>query len=179
MKKILNLLSVLIFCGTVIFLSLKYCSEPQPETIITTDTITKTITEYKPKIIEKTKPVFIYDTIVKLDTIFIHDTVAVYLDYFTKYFYADTLLNDSTGFFAVYDTIYANSIYNRTADIKTYNKTKTVYKEYNELYFGGGFMYNGQLTYFIGLDYNYKKLIFGTGLTTDKQVLFKIGYKIK
>jgi len=91
----------------------------------------KHITEYETKTETKIDTLILKDTvhvpewhtktIIESDTIL--DTVLVYIDYNTEYYYYDTLQDDSNAFIAVNDIIYQNKIKSRKTSIQLYNRT--------------------------------------------------------
>jgi hypothetical protein len=178
MKPIYNLIAAIILIIGLLIL-MRQCEQP-PEVITKIDTVYTEITKHdiqydtviKEKIIPK-------DTIILHDTIKLSDTIWIYEDYSNKYVYIDSIFKPDTLELIVIDTLQYNRLLSRSTKLKTFNKTTTLYTEHNEIFINGGFMFNGQYVYFVGADFNYKKFIIGTALTTDKQLLFKLGYKIK
>jgi hypothetical protein len=182
MKNIINLLSVVIIGGIVLFCTLRYCKEPQPEVIIKTDTIFSEVikTELIPDTIIKGNIVLINDTIYLNNEIIKIDTIFVYLDdYLTHKFYSDTAFNDSLGLIIINDTLYRNSIKYRHVERKTYDKTKYIYSEKNGFYIGTGLTGLKEPVFNIGVDYKYKKMMIGLGINTDEQLLINFKYRIK
>ena len=97
----------------------KQDNQPVSDTIMITsiifDTITIHDTAYQPKYIYK-------DT---GTTKIIYDTVLILKDYFTKYFYSDTILNDTSAQIIINDTIYKNRIISRLPKVKLYHPVIT------------------------------------------------------
>lgn len=131
-----------------------------------------------PKIINNT--IYIYDTIYEFDTI------EVVKDYYKKYAYSDTILNnDSLGFIALYDTIQMNRLIARYPDIRLYQKTitKTTIEPAKGWYIGGEINTNNDIE--IDISYLRNRLILIGGaelnrITEDQRKLFlKAGIKIK
>ncbi len=101
------------------------------KTVIRTDTTLIRVTEYIPRRKERiiTQNIYI-PTIV--------DTAAILADYFAKYYYVDTLLNDTSAWIVVYDTISRNKIQSRQVEfrnrrpvqINTYT-TEIIQKKWN------------------------------------------------
>jgi hypothetical protein len=158
------------------------CNKPNTEIITKTDTITKTI--YKDSIkydtIIYSNVKLINDTIYVNDTIFDIDTIFFTInDYFAKVHYLDTLLNDSTGFISVSDTIFKNRLLNRTSNIEIYNKTILPVNDKISL-FAGVFYLNG-INNSLGanLSLERKKSLFSVGYGTNKTFLINYQYKIK
>ena len=130
------LLKVILIAAVILSINYFICNDPK--VIITEyDTIYKNIPVYTPipighlntdqnirpeyKLIIKTDTTELIDTIQRIDTIYMTDTTGIVEDYFRKYVYKDTILNDSTGFIAVKDTVFMNSILSRSADIEIYH----------------------------------------------------------
>lgn len=99
------------------------------------------------------------DTTIEIRTT---DTVFVYNDYFSRYFYNDVLMNDSNGFISVADTIYMNKIISRTPTIRLYSHPV---KQRAHLF--AGFGVSGIET--MGVSGN-------IGLLTKRKNLYTIGY---
>ena len=78
------------------------------DTLIITDTIVYNDTTYIPKISYQ----------VKIDTII--DTVEVIKEYYTKNYYQDTIINDTTAFVVIMDTVYKNEIISRKRIVQTF-----------------------------------------------------------
>lgn len=170
-------------------LRLQGCAKaPEPEIII--DTIEKVVYRDNPvpngagvAIPDEKEPIIIYeiDTVYKdrliVDTIYRTDTVRVYRDYFTKYFYADTILNDSTAFFAVYDTIYQNKLDHRRADTRVYSVTKILPDQKGHIYVGTG-VDNLTNIYLYGT-YTKKRHLISIGANSQKQILIEYSYRLK
>ena len=99
------------------------------------------------------------------------DTLAILQDYYTKYFYQDTIKIDTIGYVVLNDTITKNTIFSR--DVKTniiYSTTtitKEIYLNNREFYWGIGLHgRTNQLNYLGGelLYKNKKRNIYGFGL---------------
>lgn len=118
LKKYLKTVSpymLVIVCMFFWIMWLTECKGRKPDTQVEykTDTIVQTIHDttriespvYIPKWYEKKvyvdKPILVYQPV---------DTAAILADYFDIYFYADTLMNDTSAFIAVYDEITQNKI---------------------------------------------------------------------
>jgi hypothetical protein len=178
-NKIITLIIVFFFGAVFNWL---VCNKPNPEIITKTDTITKTI--YKDSLIYDTiiysNVKLVNDTIYLNDTILQLDTVFFYInDYFAKVHFKDTLLNDSTGFISVSDTIYMNRLLNRQSDIKLYNKTVIVPNDKISL-FAGVFYLNGMNNSIgVNMSLERKKSLFSVGYGTNKTILINYQYKLK
>ena len=133
-KKLKNILIVILF-GVIIAQSV-FRKSPKPEYITKTkiDTIVKTKTSYVPK------PVY-HDTgsfHIRVDSFQIPtDTAAIVADYIRKIAYSDTLMNDSSAFILVRDTVQYNRITNRTKQIRIYSHTKTIVIPPKAHFYGG------------------------------------------
>ena len=115
-------LPYLVIAGLILYLVLFSPKPLPPETIITIerdtirDTVQTTSTVYVPKIryVDRT------DTLWKMQNV---DTALILADYFTYRYYQDTVLNDSTAFLVVKDTLYKNKIKSRQTSLKVYPQT--------------------------------------------------------
>ena len=183
MKKYLNSLqTVLILILALIILLQSQCSRKdpvEPEVVVTIDTKWDTVEvvqiQYVPK--WRTKIVTEHDTVPR-DV----DTMAILKDYYTKYFYSDTLNLDTLGYLVLNDTITKNNILNRSftsqIQIPTTTITKEIYLNKRELYWGLGV--NGttnQLNY-VGGELMYKtknKQVYGLGVGLNQDLQPVIG----
>ena len=163
---------IILILIAIIFLQ-RECNSPiKPDTIIIHDTINYSDTIYKPKPYEVIK--YQYKNIhhYKIDTVIdfaLVDTMAILSDYFAKYVYKDTILNDTNGFITIYDTITKNRILSRSVHKKFYPTTYTVttpIKHRTKVYIGFGA--NGWLDKF-GVSIN-------MALLTKQDHLYSIGY---
>ena len=183
-----NIQTLLIVVLVAIILFMRACSgsktpTPTSEPITLTQTVTKWDTlkidslVYVPR--WKTKVNTIHDTI--LADI---DTLNILKDYYTKYFYTDTLNLDSLGNIIINDTISRNSIIFRkiTPNIlfPTTTVTNTVYINKREFY--GGFGIKGksdQLNYLGGellfRTKNKQAYSVGVGINQDFQPILGFG----
>ena len=142
-----NILIVLLIVIVTLFIQ-RECSRPeptvliQPEFIFDTDTIVKTI---------KPEPVYITipgDTIVTRDTVFINDGSTsehfwnVLSDYYTRKFYDEVLLDDSSAYILVKLELFNNDL--KRVDLNFVNRRPVdiicpePYKPVNKLFIGGG-----------------------------------------
>lgn len=146
-----NLKNLLIVVLVIIIVLLRNCRgkiQPTPtpkitvKTEIVYDTIKDSIINYVPYLVEKTlPPEIIYKDV---------DTAAILKDYFTSYYYSDTIINDSLKII-INDTVYKNSISSRSVkyDILYPIKTITIKEEHflnqREFYIGPrvGMIYGG------------------------------------
>ena len=181
---------ILILILGVVILWLTQCrrSEPIVDEIVKTEVVTKwdTVevakTEYVPKIIEK--------VVIDIDTFNVPiDTVSVLKDYYSKYYYSDTIQIDTLGSVIVNDTISQNLIFFRDVQsnffIPTTTITNTVYLNRREFY--GGISVTGRPTQldFINGELLYrgkKRNAYGIGVGLNPQFepiyTFKIFWKI-
>ena len=119
LKKYLKTVSPFLIVILVMFFWIMYLTECRGDSKPETDTVykyeTDTIMQYDTTIIEKINyiPKW-HEKIVYVPTLTPVDTVAIIEDYFTAYLYADTIMNDTSAFMAVYDSIYMNQITSRT-----------------------------------------------------------------
>lgn len=145
MKNILSsIIVIVIIIGLTIFIQHKFFPTRIVETTHTTDTIWQDSIQ----IVYKPKPYPVYVEIIKTDTITLPvDSTAIaeaylelYRDYYSTYFYTDTLQNDTLGL-AILDAEisqnkpqnYTFSYFNRIPSI--INNTTNIYAQ-NEFYIG-------------------------------------------
>jgi hypothetical protein len=120
-----NIQTLLIVVLVIIIVFLRSCSgrgAVEPEIItkieIKYDTIQTIKETYVPKWKTKVVTEIVTETITETDTFQQPiDTLAILQDYYTKYFYQDTIEIDTIGYAIVNDTITKNSIFSR--DVKT------------------------------------------------------------
>lgn len=171
-KNIQTLLIIVLV--VLLFLQRSCSSNPIPDTKIVTkievkyDTINTVTKTYIPK--WKTKIETIHDTF-QADI----DTLAILKDYYTKYYYSDTLKIDTVGYAIINDTITQNFIAARKIKtnilIPTTTITKEIYLNENELYWGLGLQgRTDQLNYLGGelLFRNKKKQVYGLGIGVNQ-----------
>lgn len=168
--------------GIIIFLLLKKYYPIEPDVIIKTDTIYKTI--YKDSIKYDTiiysnlklinDTIYLRDTILQIDTIYFHLN-----EHFAKIHYLDTILNDSTGFISVSDTIFMNKLLNRKSDIRLYNKTKIPLNDKISLYTGLFYLNSVNRSVGVNMSLERKKSMFTVGYGTNKTILINYLYKIR
>ena len=165
---------VIIIILTIIILIQKCIGDNKPslipKVIKTTDTTyvvtTKEVPLYIPK--WKTKVKYIHDTTK------IIDTVHVLNDYYSTYFYQDSLSSDSLHLY-INDSVTQNKIKNRkikyTLIYPIITTTNTVIEEKNEFYTGVGLVGNSNGIKYIGPELllkTKKKNIYGIGVGVDK-----------
>tara|TARA_R110000796_G_scaffold6210_5_gene22383 strand:+ start:4043 stop:4630 length:588 start_codon:yes stop_codon:yes gene_type:complete len=173
-----NIQTLLIIVLVVVLLLQRSCSgggqSVEPEVIVTIetkwDTVKVTQTEYVPK--WKTKVVTEYDTVpIPINV----DTLGILKDYYSKYYYKDTLTLDTLGFLVLSDTVTMNRISNRsfTSNIKipTTTITKEIYLNKRELYWGLGVQGKTDQLNYLGGEFLYKtknKQIYGLGIGVNQ-----------
>jgi hypothetical protein len=114
---------VLILLGLLFFQ--QQCKRPvKPDVVVTHDTIPG---DPFPVLVHVGQPDPVYvDQPYILPAII--DTMGVIIDYFSKYYYADTLKDDSSAFIALYETVKGNRIIDRSFSFQ--NKRATVVNNY-------------------------------------------------
>ena len=174
-KNIQTLLIVVLIA--LLFFQRSCSSTPTPDP----EVITKI--EVKYDTIETIKEVYVpkWKTRVVTETEFIPveiDTTAILRDYYSKYYYSDTLQIDTVGYAIINDTITRNTILARDVRtnilIPTTTITKEIYLNKNELYWGLGLQgRTDQINYLGGeLLWRTKKRSvygFGVGVNQDFQ----------
>ena len=171
-KNIQTLLIIVLV--VLLFLQRSCSSDPIPDTKIVTkievkyDTINTVTKTYIPK--WKTKIETIHDTF-QADI----DTLAILKDYYTKYYYSDTLKIDTVGYAIINDTITQNFIAARKIKTNILIPTTTIIKEIylneNEFYWGLGLQgRTDQINYLGGelLFRNKKKQVYGLGIGVNQ-----------
>ena len=183
MKNFFNNIQTLVIVALVVLLFLQRSCSPSStltekvkvDTLIQFDTIEIIKNNYVPQ--WKEKIVTQIDTI--RDTI---DTATVIQDYYSKYYYSDTVKVDTIGNLVINDTICQNTIFKRNINtnivIPTLHVTKIVYVNKTEFYWGLGLGGNaGQINY-IGADFvlklkNDQAYGFGVGLDNTLKPAFR------
>jgi hypothetical protein len=152
--------------------------EGKSTTVTTYDTIHDSIPVYTPKYYSKTE--YIYDTILKTKL----DTIYIIHDYFTKYYYSDTINRDSITVI-INDTIFRNKISSRNINYKFIIPTHTITKEIivtkTELYIGGGLYLEKDNLRSIGPEFLLKtknNTIYGVGAGVNQTLNPIIGIKL-
>lgn len=160
---------------------------PKNDTITVTDTSYTTITKYVPTYIPKwhTKKEYIHDTTKLIDTTYVIG------DYYSTYFYTDSLISDTLHLY-INDSITQNKIQSRslkyTLKFPTVTITNTVIKSENEFYYGLGLVGSKTGIGFFGPELllkTKKKSVYGLGVGIDGnfqpnislRVYWKIGKK--
>lgn len=199
-----NIQNIIIVVLIVIIILMQQCSnssfdfslfpkkdKPQVEgTVITKietkwDTVTLDSLVYVPKWNTKIE----YQT--EHDTILIDiDTISILRDYYSKYFYSDTIDLDSFGSIVINDTITKNSITTRKVKPSLYIPTTTITRDSlitkRELYYGLGLATNKQQFSYVGGELLYRsrrKHIYGVGIGVNNElqpvfsgrIMWKIG----
>lgn len=121
----------------------------------------------------KTHIITEYDTILTTNI----DTLSILKDYYTKYFYADTLDLDTLGNIVINDTISQNLITFRKIIPNIYIPTTTIERDLliskNEFYYGFGLAGNKQQFNYIGgelLWRNKRKKVIGLGVGINQNL---------
>jgi hypothetical protein len=160
---------------------------PENDTITVTDTSYATITKYVPTYIPKwhTKVKYVHDTTVKIDTAYVIG------EYYSTYFYTDSLINDTLCLY-INDSISQNKVQSRslkyTLKLPTVTITNIVIKSKNEFYTGLGLVGSSTGIGFFGPELllrTKKKSVYGLGVGIDGnlqpnislRVYWKIGKK--
>ena len=171
-KNIQTLLIVVLIA--LLFFQRSCSSTPTPEP----EVITKIEVRYDT--IETVKEVYVpkWRTRVVTETISIPteiDTTAILQDYYTKYFYSDTLQIDTVGFAIINDTISRNTVLARDVRtnilIPTTTITKEIYLNKNELYWGVGLQGRTDQINYLGTELLWrtkKRSTYGFGLGVNQ-----------
>jgi hypothetical protein len=176
-KYVSSIQTLLIIALAVILLFQRNCSgdkKIEPEVIVTIetkwDTVSVTQTEYVPK--WRTKVVEKHDTVAISKDI---DTMSILKDYYSKYYYTDTLTLDTLGYIVLNDTVTKNSIMSRSFDSKIQIPTTTITKEIflnkRELYWGLGVQGQTDQLNYLGGELMYKtrnKQQYGIGIGVNQ-----------
>lgn len=149
--------------------------QPDPEVIIDTqidtlwlrDTVIKKT--YYPK----------YQYITNTDTIRVIDTIKVIEQYYSKFAFLDTLINNDTLFIALNDTVSQNRIkraYTMNLNIPTIYEKETIKIYPNSLYIGA-FVLDKK----IGLSaaYSFKKNMITIGIDQNTNLMIGYSYRIR
>lgn len=141
----------------IIFLQ-KSCVKPTPVNDNTT-VVTKIVTKYDTIIREVPTYVPKWKTKIvrEIDSFPIPiDTAEILKDYFTLYYYEDSLIKDSLKLY-IKDTITENKIKNRTINYSLIYPTTTIYRDSlvkrNEFFYGFGLVGNQEGIYYIGPEF--------------------------
>lgn len=178
-----NIQSLLIVVLVALLFLQRSCSSPDPVDPVT---ITEIVTKWDTVKVEKTKyvPKWRIKTEVVHDTIPANiDTTAILKDYYTKYFYTDTIDLDTIGSIVVKDTVTKNLILSRNVQSNIFVPTTTVNNIiyiYKKEFFGGVSVgatnqavqnINGELLY---VNKKRDAYGFGIGLNPDFQPIYTI-----
>ncbi len=178
-----NIQSLLVVVLLGLLFYQRSCSSPDPVDPVT---ITEIVTKWDTVKVEKTKyvPKWRVKTEVVHDTIPANiDTSSILKDYYTKYFYTDTIELDTIGSIVVKDTITKNLIISRNVQSNIFVPTTTVNKTiylYKKEFFGGVSVgatnqavqnINGELLY---VNKKRDAYGFGIGLNPDFQPIYTI-----
>ena len=153
---------------------------PENDTITVTDTSYATITEYVPTYVPKwnTKVEYVHDTTVEIDTSYVIG------DYYSTYFYTDSLISDTLHFY-INDSISQNKVQSRslkyTLKLPTVTITNTVIKSKNEFYAGLGLVGSKTGIGFFGPELllrTKKKSVYGLGVGVNGNLQPNISLRI-
>lgn len=136
MKIHLSYLAVIGILLGILFFQ-QQCKRPCPDPEVTHDTITKPGDPF-PVLVEVGQPDPIYYEEPYIMPALI-DTMGVILDYFTKYYYADTIKDDSSAFIALFETVKGNRIIDRSFSFQNRRATQVItpmQKQRNAVYAG-------------------------------------------
>ena len=157
---------------------------PENDTITVTDTSYATITKYVPTYVPKwhTKTEYVHDTTKTIDTAYVVG------DYYSTYFYTDSLISDTLHFY-INDSISQNKIQSRslkyTLKFPTVTVTNTVIKNKNEFYIGLGLVGSKTGINFFGPELMLRtksKSVYGLGVgingSFEPQLSLRVYWKI-
>lgn len=191
-----NIQSIIIVILIIIILFLTQCSGTD-EPIVKKEVVTQTEIKYDTIRVENEVEVIKWKWKIKTDTIekIIPqdvDTLDILKDYYTKYFYIDTINIDTVGYIVINDTIQKNSILNRktTSEIviptKEILKTDVIYINEYEFYTGPNFRIGGGKVDYMGIEGTLRGVngnLFTVGAGVNNENKFSIGggvlWKIK
>jgi hypothetical protein len=157
---------------------------PKNDTITVTNTSYATITKYVPTYVPKwsVKKEYIHDTTKLIDTAYVVG------DYYSTYFYKDSLISDTLHLY-VNDSISQNKIQSRslkyTLKFPTVTVTNTVIKNKNEFYIGLGLVGSKTGINFFGPELMLRtksKSVYGLGVgingSFEPQLSLRVYWKI-
>ena len=157
---------------------------PKNDTITVTDTSYATITKYVPTYVPKwsVKKEYVHDTTKLIDTAYVVG------DYYSTYFYKDSLISDTLHLY-VNDSISQNKIQSRslkyTLKFPTVTVTNTVIKNKNEFYVGLGLVGSKTGINFFGPELMLRtksKSVYGLGVgingSFEPQLSLRVYWKI-
>jgi hypothetical protein len=179
LKKVFGNIQTLLIVVLVIVILMKSCGEKTTDSQIITKTkieyisVEKKVPQYVPK--WKTR----VETKINIDTFLTKvDTSAILNDYYSKYYYEDTLSLDTLGYVLVKDTISKNNITSRNIDYKVFipkiTIEKTIILNKREFYTGFGVTGNLDQLNYIGVEGLYrtkKKQAFGLGVGVNQNLI--------
>jgi hypothetical protein len=179
LKKVFGNIQTLLIVVLVIVILMKSCGEKTTDSQIITKTkieyisVEKKVPQYVPK--WKTR----VETKINIDTFFLKiDTSAILNDYYSKYYYEDTLSLDTLGYVLVKDTISKNNITSRNIDYKVLipkiTIEKTIILNKREFYTGFGVIGNLDQLNYIGVEGLYrtkKNQAFGLGIGVNQNLI--------
>lgn len=179
LKKVFDNIQTLLIVVLVIVILMKSCGEKTTDSQIITKTkieyisVEKKVPQYVPK--WKTR----VETKINIDTFLTKvDTSAILNDYYSKYYYEDTLSLDTLGYVLVKDTISKNNITSRNIDYKLLipkiTIEKTIILNKREFYTGFGVTGNLDQLNYIGVEGLYrtkKKQAFGLGVGVNQNLI--------
>ena len=179
LKKVFDNIQTLLIVVLVIVILMKSCGEKTTDSQIITKTkieyisVEKKVPQYVPK--WKTR----IETKINIDTFLTKvDTSAILNDYYSKYYYEDTLSLDTLGYVLVKDTISKNNITSRNIDYKLLipkiTIEKTIILNKREFYTGFGVTGNLDQLNYIGVEGLYrtkKKQAFGLGVGVNQNLI--------
>jgi hypothetical protein len=172
--KNIQTLLIVILIGIIILM--RSCSTPtptKPKTITKTTIeyipVTDTVPEYIPKWSEKIR--------VEIDTFRGPiDTTEILKDYYSKYYYVDTLKVDTFGFVLVKDTVSQNKISSRNIEyninVPKITIEKTTYLNNREFYLGPSIQGNREQLNYVGGELYFKtrkSQLYGVGVGVNNQ----------
>jgi len=182
--------TLLIVVLVAIILLMRACSGKEGKGIAKNEpiTITQTVTKWDTVTIDSL--VYIPKWKTKIETI--HDTVPANIDtldilkdYYTKYFYTDTLDLDSLGSIVINDTISRNSILFREIQpnifIPTTTVTNTVFINNREFYVGFGLKGRTDQINYLGGELLYRtknKQVYGAGVGLNQDFQPILGFSM-
>ena len=171
-----NIQTLLIVVLVVVILFMRSCGGEN--TNVEPKVITKIETKYDTVIIEKISYVPKWKTkiVTEIDTFQTPiDTLAILRDYYTKYYYSDTLKIDTLGYAVINDTISRNTILARDIRtnilIPTTTITKEIYLNRNELYWGVGLQGRTDQINYLGTELLWrtkKRSVYGFGMGVNQ-----------
>jgi len=192
-----NIKSIIIVVLIVVIILLQQCSGPllnlnpfgnTSDTPVEGTVITNVETIWDTLTVDSLVYVPEYDTniVTEYDTVPADiDTLAILRDYYSKYFYSDTIDLDTLGIITINDTVTRNSIIWRKINPTLYIPTTTITRDSliskNEFYYGFGLAGNRQQFSYIGGELLYRskrKKIIGAGLGLNQNLQPTISFRM-